>query len=486
MIERIDAASSRAWPLFDAATSRAFEAQAAVTLPPNSLMQRAGLAVARLALAVAPGARRVWVAAGPGNNGGDGFEAALHLHRAGLDVRVHALDSPRRPGDASTALERARQAGVSITRGLPADAPAADLAIDALLGLGATRAPEGELARAIALVNTAAPRRMAVDLPSGLNGETGALLGSDAVAATDTLALLTLKPGLVTGAGREHAGRLWFDDLGVAADATRARALLAPKPQPVERRHSDHKGRFGDVIVLGGAPGMSGAALLAGRAAAMAGAGRVLVGMLDAAAPPLDAAWPELMLRDGASLLQPERLARATVACGCGGGEVMRDLLPAALSSAARLVLDADALNAIALDDMLRRMLAARAARSRPTVLTPHPLEAARLLGHSDAARVQADRLSAAHELSSTLACTVVLKGSGSVITAPEHVPLINPTGNARLATAGTGDVLAGWIAGHWSATGRAAFTAAADAVWWHGAAAAGDGPLTASMLVGR
>jgi hydroxyethylthiazole kinase-like uncharacterized protein yjeF len=135
---------------------------------------------------------------------------------------------------------------------------------------------------------------------------------------------------------------------------------------------------------------------------------------------------------------------------------------------------------------MLSQLLVARAARSQPTVLTPHPLEAARLLGHDEATRVQADRLAAARGLSASLACTVVLKGSGSVIAAPERVPLINPTGNARLATAGSGDVLAGWIAGHWSASGRDAFTAAADAVWWHGAAAAGDGPLTASMLIRR
>jgi hydroxyethylthiazole kinase-like uncharacterized protein yjeF len=473
-------------PLHDARASRSIEFQSSATLAPHTLMQRAGLAVARLALAVAPAARRVWVAAGPGNNGGDGFEAALHLHRAGLEVGVHALDLARRPADAAAALQRARNAGVSIVTGLPVDPPRADLAIDALLGLGATRAPEGDLARAITLVNGAAPRRLAVDLPSGLNGDTGALLGAAAVQATDTLALLTLKPGLFTAEGRDHAGRIWCDDLGASPGGAPAAALLAAAPQAVERRHADHKGRFGDTLVLGGAPGMAGAALLAARAAAHAGAGRVLLALLDPAAPALDPVWPELMLRTPASLLQPDLLARSTVVCGCGGGDAVRHVLPAVLTHAARLVLDAEALNATARDEALRRMLAARAARARPTVLTPHPLEAARLLGCADTAAVQADRLAAARALADAFACTVVLKGSGSVIAATGRVPLINPTGNARLASAGTGDVLAGWIAGHWSASGRDGLRAAADAVWWHGAAAAGAGPLTASELLRR
>jgi ADP-dependent NAD(P)H-hydrate dehydratase / NAD(P)H-hydrate epimerase len=476
-----------AWPLHDVASSRAIEAAAAATLPPHALMQRAGLAVARLALATAPGARRAWVAAGPGNNGGDGFEAALHLHRAGLEVCVHALgNDAARPADAAAALERARRSDVLIARGLPPDPPQADLAVDALLGQGASRAPEGELARAIELVNGSAPHRLAVDLPSGLNGDTGALLGAAAVEATETLALLTAKPGLFTAAGRDHSGRVWFDDLGVTSDAAHATALLAATPQVPQRRHRDHKGRFGDVIVIGGAPGMVGAGLLAARAAALAGGGRVLLGLLDEAAAALDAAWPELMLRPPSSLLQPEVLARSTLVCGCGGGDAVREVLPAVLSNAARLVLDADALNAVALDGALRHLLVARAARARPTVLTPHPLEAARLLGHGETARVATDRLAAARELSQTLACTVVLKGSGSVIAESGRPPQINPTGNARLATAGSGDVLAGWIGGHWSASGRDAFTAAADAVWWHGAAAAGNGPLTASMLIQR
>jgi ADP-dependent NAD(P)H-hydrate dehydratase / NAD(P)H-hydrate epimerase len=482
----VDAAPS-ALPLYDVVSSRAIEATAAAAWPAHTLMGRAGLAVARLALALAPGARRVWIAAGPGNNGGDGFEAALHLHHAGLDVRVSALEAGRpRPADAAAALERARGGGVPITPGLPADAPSADLAIDALLGLGASRAPEDDVARAIRLVNAAAARRLAVDLPSGLNGDTGALLGACAVEATDTLALLTAKPGLFTAAGRDHAGRVWLDDLGVGVGAVGATALVAPTPSPLYRRHHDHKGRFGDVIVIGGAPGMAGAAVLAARAAAMAGAGRVLLALLDPDVVPLDAAWPELMLRPPSSLLQPEVLARATVVCGCGGGDAVRELLPAVLPNAGRLVLDADALNAIAGDKPLRRLLSARALRGRPTVLTPHPLEAARLLGHGEAARVQADRLAAAQQLSRALGCTLVLKGSGSVIAEPGCLSLINPTGNARLATAGTGDVLAGWIAGHWSASGRPAFTAAADAVWWHGAAAAGSGPLSASMLIQR
>lgn len=470
------------WPLHDAAASRAAEAAALAGTPPHALMRRAGFGVARLALALAPHARTVAVLAGPGNNGGDGLVAARHLQAAGKAVRVVLTgDGAALPADAADALAAAQAAGVPIAEALDEDP--ADLIVDALLGLGTRRAPEGRIAAAIAWAAARRAPVLAVDLPSGLHPDTGQPLGEACVRADATLSLLTLKPGLFTGHGRDHAGQVWFDALGVAAGGQTAR--LAGAPAADVRRHAQHKGSFGDVAVVGGAPGMAGAAWLAARAALAAGAGRVYCSLLDAEAPLLDPARPELMGRPAWWRSPPATLAASTVVAGCGGGQAVREALPALLAHAGRLVLDADALNVLAADLSLQRLLTRRAS---PTVLTPHPLEAARLLGTTVAA-VQADRLAAAQRLAEHLGCVVVLKGSGSVVAAPGALPSLNPTGNALLATAGTGDVLAGWLGGLWAAGGDA-FTTAVAAVWQHGhaadraQAAGATRPLRAADLV--
>jgi hydroxyethylthiazole kinase-like uncharacterized protein yjeF len=302
------------------------------------------------------------------------------------------------------------------------------------------------------------------------------------VRATHTLSLLTLKPGLFTAHGRDHAGRVWFDGLGVKPGKPTLE-LLGPdaaRRLATPRRHAQHKGSFGDALVIGGASGMTGAAVLAARAALSAGAGRVFVGFLDADAGALDAQQPDLMVRAWDSLA----LEGMSVACGCGGGEAVRLALPRALHARA-LVLDADALNAIAADAALQELLRARGRRSAPTVLTPHPLEAARLLGQETKA-VQADRLGAARALAERFASVVVLKGSGTVIAAPGGALRINPTGNARLAIAGTGDVLAGWIAARLASGSEDSLEAASAAAYLHGLAAERwpeDKPLTAGGL---
>ncbi len=489
-----------AWPLHDAAQSRRVEATASAGLPPHTLMRRAGLALARLVLALAPHAQRIWVAAGPGNNGGDGVEAALHLHQAGRRVDVSLVgDAAALPPDAAAAWQRAREAGVRL------DGPAAprlayDVAIDALLGVGATREPQGPMADLVRAVNACPGLRLAVDVPSGLSPDTGVPFGEHAVRASHTLALLTLKPGLFTAHGRDHAGTIWFDDLAsaAAADTVPARAQLGDADtarllRPA-RGHAGHKGAYGDVMVVGGAPGMGGALTLAARAALAGGAGRVFVCALDAALPAHDALAPELMWRPARWRDDPAVWSHATVVCGCGGADAVREALPALLSRAARLVLDADALNAVALDSVLQSLLGARAGRGLATVLTPHPLEAARLLALDSAAKVQANRVAAAQSLAQRFDCAVLLKGSGSVIAAPRRVPVINPTGNARLASAGTGDVLAGWLGGLWSASAAGgalaeAFVVARAAAYTHGAAAhegAIAAPLTASELLAR
>ncbi len=486
----------RSCPLYDAAATRSIEAAALLQHPPQALMARAGLAVARLAAALAPHARQLQVLAGPGNNGGDGLVAARWLHQWGFTIQVSLLgDDAKRPADARWALGEAQRAGVPLSRALP-KAVQAELSIDALLGLGGQRAAQGEMAAAMALLNARAGLCLAVDLPSGLHPDTGMPLGTEAVRADHCLSLLTLKPGLFTGAGRDHAGQLWLDALGVAAPEHLASASLIGAQtfrlcRP-PRRHVQHKGSFGDVLVLGGAPGMVGAALLAARAALAAGAGRVLLALL-AQDPALgvDERWPELMWARLAHALEPHRLADSTVVAGCGGGSAVADCLPTVLRHAARLVLDADALNALALDASLARALRARAQRGQFSVLTPHPLEAARLLG-SDTASVQANRLLAAQQLANQLACCVVLKGSGSIVAAAAQRAQINPSGNARLAVGGSGDVLAGWMAGLWAQApaGLNAAEVAAAAVWSHGlpaqADAAGPAVLAPSRLIER
>lgn len=458
------------WPLHDAAASKGIELAALADHAPQALMARAGLAVARLALAMVPYARRILVLAGPGNNGGDGIVAGTHLHRAGLDVGVTLLADPSRlPPDAAHAHREALRAGLAIQASAGA-AAAPDLVIDALLGIGSKRPPQGPLAEAIAWTNRSGVPVLAVDIPSGLHPDTGALLGPEAVRADATLALLTIKPGCFTGQGRDHAGEVWFDALGVTA--TGATASTSAPVVWQARRHASHKGSHGDVVVVGGAPGMTGAAWLAARAALAAGAGRVYCSLLDESAPLLDPASPELMGRTRWWASPPPRLAASTVVCGCGGGEAVREALPPLLAHAGRLLLDADALNAIAADEPLMALLHQRARRAGATLLTPHPLEAARLL-KTDVGTVQADRLAAARRLADLTAATVLLKGSGSVIAAPGQLPVINPTGNAALAGAGTGDVLAGWAAGLWAQQPQApARELAARAAWSHGQAA--------------
>jgi hydroxyethylthiazole kinase-like uncharacterized protein yjeF len=497
-IRRIDSGIARE-PLFGVAATRAIEGAAMRGLPEFALMGRAGDAVARLAIALAPHARSIVVYSGPGNNGGDGIEAATRLCEMGKDASVRLYgDAAALPADAARALARATHAGVRVDAAPDdaADAGAApDLAIDALLGIGASRAPQGAIAGAIeriARLAAGGTRVLAVDTPSGLDLERGQPYGDACIVANDTLSLLTIKPGLFTALGRDHAGCVWLDQLGVDAAAADADAWLVGRGDVAgdsrPRRHAQHKGSFGDVAAVGGATGMAGAGFLAARAAHAAGAGRVFLDLLDAgdAGVAFDPLHPELMLRRGWWEGPVDALRASTVVCGCGGGDAVRAALPRLIANAARLVLDADALNAIAADSALQAMTAARAARQQETIVTPHPLEAARLLD-TTAHQVQADRLRAAVDLADRYRAIVVLKGSGSVIAAPGQKPRVNATGNASLATAGTGDVLAGWIGGLWHPQVQA-FDVAIRGVIEHGAAAEPEQPgaLRAGDLIER
>lgn len=463
---RIHATSAA--PILDVAQIRQLEQQ--MSAPPGEpLMTRAGQAIARLARAVAPHARRIWIACGPGNNGGDGLEAAIHLRRAGLEVRVSLLASyADLPPDAQRAHQRAQACDVRMEAGMPTSwletlAPD-DLAIDALLGLGVSSPPRGAILQAIERLNALPAQVLAVDLPSGLMPDTGMADPARCVRASHTLSLIALKPGLLMAHGRDACGEIWLDTLDCPIPPEGGMAELNRPQQLAPRPHMNHKGLHGDVAVIGGDQGMRGASLLAAQAALHAGSGRVFWCPLASEGGSL-AAPPDLMQGDASRLA----LEKLSVACGCGGGSAIREVLPAVLRRSAALVLDADALNAVAADPWLQTLLTQRSSRS--TVLTPHPLEAARLLDGS-VSEIQADRPKAAQALASRFAgSVVVLKGSGTIVATQGQRQRINMTGNARLAIGGTGDVLAGLIAARMNHLPDA-FSAACTAVWEHGEAA--------------
>ncbi len=442
-------------PILDAAGTRLHETQAALPQTPGFLMQRAGLALAQLALATAPHARLFWVACGRGNNGGDGLEAALHLHQWGKSVHISLPDGERAlPVDATQALARVRAANMPVYSTPP---ECWDACIDALLGTGLREAPSGEYTKWIEHINFAQSPIISADVPSGLIADTGVVPGA-CVRANHTLAMLSLKPGHLMAYGRDQCGDIWLNTLGTEI-AFPPCSWLNPHPAPHIRPHASHKGSYGDVAIVGGTAGMEGAALLAARAALQTGAGRVYLTLLGHA----DSVTriPDVMLRFAENL----DATQCTLVAGCGGGKEIANTLARWLIEAPRLVLDADALNSVAASAELQNLLQQRHADS--TVITPHPLEAARLL-QSEVSGVQADRLEAARQLSSRYRCVVILKGSGSVIAAPDRTPHINPTGNGRLAIAGTGDVLAGMIGTKLAQVGSA-WEAACTACYQHG-----------------
>ncbi len=508
-------AERSAQALYSVAQIRAIEHAAQAALPEGTLMQRAGIAVADTAqrllaarstpsagTASGASAARILVAAGPGNNGGDALEAAAHLARRGHQVVIVMPLSPDvLPADAQRALDQARQTTARFITldSLPrySGESSWDLAIDGLFGIGLTRPLTGDFAVLTALLNALACPVLAIDVPSGLDADCGTVIGDgDAVVrASMTVSFIGNKPGLHTAQGRDHAGDVIVDSLGI--DATCFPAPTARLNDPDQfatalqpRSHASHKGSYGDLFVIGGASGMGGAVLLAARMGAMAGAGRVYAGFLGSA-PAFDPQHPELMCRDAATLaatLAPGATVTGAVVVGPGLGQSREanDLLVRVLASGLPAVLDADALNLIAAEPGLGKKIRQRRA---PTVLTPHPLEAARLL-QTNAAAVQADRLRAASDLAASFQSIVVLKGSGTVIADPSGQRIINPTGNPALATAGTGDVLSG-LCGALLAQGCPAWDAALAAVWLHGAAAdrmvaSGAGPqgITASEFL--
>lgn len=483
--------------LYSVAEIRTIERAALDELPVFTLMQRAGHAAAstvRNLLSNAVPETTVLVIAGPGNNGGDALEVAANLADAGCQVTILLLADPARlPADAQQAWRRVQG---SNARFVDSSTFSIDMAsgwsivVDGLFGIGLARPIDGVFRRVVEQVNALACPVLALDVPSGLDADTGNIVGPDGIAirATHTITFIADKPGLHTCFGRDYAGCIEVADLDINRRHfiephawLNSVVLFANSLHP--RPNNSHKGSYGDTIVIGGAHGMHGAPILAARAAAKCGAGRVIAAFIDEA-PAYDSAQPELMCR----LARDMDFSTATLVVGPGMGKspAAHELLARALDAPSTIVLDADALNQLAVDDILRQKLARR---TGGTLLTPHPLEAARLLA-TTSADIQADRLMAARELAHRLNAVVVLKGSGTVIADPNGRTVVNTTGNPALATAGAGDVLAG-IAGALLAQHWPCWEAALAAVWLHGRAAdalveEGIGPIgmTASELI--
>ncbi len=468
-------------PVYRTEEIREIETAAAKNLPSPGLMERAGLAAAEIARTLA-GGDRVLVLAGPGNNGGDAFVVARHLRAWHFKVDlVFAGETAKLPADAQTAYQAWQSSGNTSLADIPRDG-CWDLIVDGLFGIGLQRDISGRYAELIGAINRMNATVLALDLPSGLASDSGRVLGC-AVETDHTATFIALKPGLLTADGPDYCGRIHVCDLGINAEAIKPAqgavigGNILREALPARRANS-HKGSYGSVGIIGGAGGMVGAALLAGRAALHLGAGRVYVGLLDANKPAVDMQQPELMLRSIQEIRTITNLNCLAVGPGLGSTQEARDCLRSALADSLPLVLDADALNLIATDTALQNQLRSRDSEN---VLTPHPAEAARLLASTTAA-IQADRVAMAIEIAERLRSHVVLKGAGSICASPDGKWFINTSGNPGMASAGAGDVLTGMIAAM-IAQGASAQSAMLAAVYLHGAAgdallAAGDGPI--------
>lgn len=452
-------------------------------------MEKAGLAAAELARTLlAETECAILVLAGPGNNGGDAMVAARHLKRWWYRVTVVFTGSREKlPPDASAACNAWLASGGELVSVIPANQHFG-LVIDGLFGIGLTRELDAHHAAFVQSANAIAAPKLALDTPSGLCLDTGRLLGAT-FKADHTITFLGLKPGLFTLDGPDYAGQVHLAELGVNAAAWEAPSgwLLQAHPRlPSPRQKNSHKGSFGSVGVLGGNASMVGAALLAARAALLSGAGRVYAGLLAENAPPTDTLQPELMLRSVEALLKLDHLTALVVGPGMGQNGAAESALNHVLSHPGPLVLDADALQTLATRPSLCKALKKRPAHS--TVLTPHPGEAATLLGCSTG-EVQADRIASAIKIAEKFSAITVLKGCGSIVTTSDGRWHINASGNPGLSSAGQGDVLSGLIGGL-AAQGMELHDAALLGVHLHGAAAdalvaSGIGPhgLTASEV---
>ena len=435
--------------LYDAAGTRALDRAASedLGLAGVTLMERAGQAAFDALTARWPTAGRISIVCGIGNNGGDGFVIADLASNAGLDVEVILVgDRNRLAGDAAACFAKLEGSSIAV-QAWAQDLNAPDVIVDALLGTGLDRDVGGDHAAAIERMNADAAPILSVDLPSGINASTGRCMGR-AVTAALTVTFIGLKQGLMTGDAVDYTGEIAFDDLEVPPAVYRAVPATARlvqfegiRDRFMQRARNAHKGHYGHVLVVGGAPGFGGAVRMAGEAAARSGAGLVSVATDPAHAAAVTQARPELMCHSiGDAIALRPLLKRATVIAigpGLGQSEWSHALLSVVRECALPTIMDADALNLLA-DDPDEH-----AAR----IITPHPGEAARLL-HVSADEIQTDRFAAARALSETFGGVVVLKGAGTLVQTAHAVPRIIGGGNPGMASGGMGDVLTGIIAG--------------------------------------
>ena len=494
--------------LFGVAAIRRIESARQARSAAGTLMSRAAAAVADQAtkmLRRMPPDTTVLLLVGPGNNGGDALLAGRALRARGFAVRACAVESILRAApvaqDAASAWRAWHADGWGLCSLLDKSAwmtPRPPLIIDGLFGIGLSRPLPGTMTPLIAWAKRVRAPVLAIDVPSGIDADTGAAVAGGAVVpATVTVTMIADKPGLHTGAGLAAAGKVLVAPLmepppagnapmagappmavsplldhGVRADAVLLDGVAGRRLLP-RRGVNAHKGTSGDVLVVGGRLGMAGAARLAARGALGAGAGRVSIAGDSRSSDAADPRRPEIMrAMIAATDPIPSRFKVVAIGCGLGQDRQAWQYLGSVIASRALMVCDADALNLLAAMPELVRQVRERGAS---TILTPHPLEAARLLEMSTG-RIQADRIGAAIALARKFNAVAVLKGAGSVIADPEGHYAINGSGNPVLATGGTGDVLAGIIAalaaGPLAGVGSAAATAACAGAWLHGAAA--------------
>jgi len=486
--------TGREHPLLSVEALRNWEASLAKQTPPLDLTPQAGLVAARWLLSLAPHTRQVTVLVGPGHNGTDGLWMASHLARRDIATWVCRFDGTAdRPAHQRAAWSVAEGAGV---RECAEPHPGSQVVVDAILGSGQTRplATAWVQFMAKAQEDPAAQWWMNLDVPTGLCPQTGQLLGPapNPRPQRATLSLVTLKPGLFMEHGPRMCGEGWFS--GLTTSTGNVPLPVLPLSTPPELRLNDpevhralaeprslarHKGEGGSVWVIGGSQGMEGALRLAASAALHSGPGKTWVVPLSE--HELNAPAECLISSLGKVAESTSWGPQDVLAFGCGAGDApATDILLQWLKAAPRLVLDADGLNRVAASLALQAALRNRADLGYTTILTPHPLEAARLLG-VDTSSITMDRIRSVQQLAKAYRCTVALKGAGTLIASPIDPVDLNPTGSPALAIGGSGDVLAGGLAGQWAQCAPLedvhsrqvqAHAVCAKAVWQHGRAA--------------